>query len=152
MRLLGMSHPCRTRTHRGSRFSRNSQFSAQGCILEAGWFETSTQKLRVQSWTGDENFIKIYLFHLKLFNFFLRTNKQTHTLPSIYRQMNFNALFDTFHSTMFVKDKWNESGLSCWSKIPCGSPSICGLLSSTFIKTLWPANTATSSQNRPIGA
>jgi hypothetical protein len=43
-------------------------------------------------------------------------------------------------------------GLSCWSKIPCGSPTIGKILLSSSIKTLWPAHTATSSKDRQIGA
>ncbi len=42
-------------------------------------------------------------------------------------------------------------GLSCWSKIPFGSPTISKLLLPTSIKTSWPVRTATSSKYRQIG-
>ncbi len=38
----------------------------------------SWKKLLARSWTGPENFIKILSFHQKLFNFLIRTDRQTH--------------------------------------------------------------------------
>ncbi len=37
-------------------------------------------------------------------------------------------------------------------KIPCGLPTIIKMLSSTYIKTSWPACTPTFSNDRQIGA
>jgi hypothetical protein len=55
---------------------------------------------------------KILSFLQKLFNFLIRTDTQTHDLPSIYGQVKFfMPFFDTFHFTTFasltpfVKDK-----------------------------------------------
>ncbi len=42
-------------------------------------------------------------------------------------------------------------GLISWSKIPHRSQTISDILSSTFIKTLWPAYRSISSKNRWIG-
>ena len=71
-----MSHPSRTKTQGGDRFSRNRPFSAQGRNLWAGWSDSPAQKLLARSWTGPENFIKILSFHQKLFNFLIRTDRQ----------------------------------------------------------------------------
>jgi hypothetical protein len=73
-----MSHPSRTKTQGGDRFSRNRPFSAQGRNLWAGWSDSPAQKLLARSWTGPEIFIKILSFHQKLFNFLIRTDRQTH--------------------------------------------------------------------------
>ncbi len=51
---------------------------------------------------------------------------------------------------IFNKGIWR--GQSCWSKIPCGSPTIIETLSSTSIKTSWTGHTETSSRDRQIGA
>jgi hypothetical protein len=69
------------------KYSRNRLFSAQDCILEASWSETSAQKLFVQSWTGPENFIKTPFNPSKVFqllNMDRLTYRLTHTLLSIY--------------------------------------------------------------------
>ncbi len=42
--------------------------------------------------------------------------------------------------------------LSCSSKISHGLPTVSEIASSTFFKTLWPACTETSSNDRWIGA
>ncbi len=42
-------------------------------------------------------------------------------------------------------------GLNCWHIIPNGLPTISKLLSSTSIKTLWPASTASSSKIDRLG-
>jgi len=92
-----MSHPSRTKTQGGDRFSRNRPFSAQGRNLWAGWSDSPAQKLLVRSWTGPEIFIKILSFHQKLFNFLIRTDRhtdrqtdrQTHEPPSIYGRVKF---------------------------------------------------------------
>ena len=92
-----MSHPSRTKTQGGDRFSRNRPFSAQGRNLWAGWSDSPAQKLLARSWTGPENFIKILSFHQKLFNFLIRTDRhtdrhtdrQTHEPPSIYGRAKF---------------------------------------------------------------
>jgi hypothetical protein len=47
-------------------------------------------------------------------------------------------------------DNGIERALSCWPKIPCKSPKISAQLSSTSIKTSWPARTRTSSKDRWI--
>jgi hypothetical protein len=49
-------------------------------------------------------------------------------------------------------DKRIWRGMSCWSKITCGSPIISKILSSTSIKTLWQVCTLTSSKDVRIGA
>ena len=72
-----MSHPSRTKTQGGDRFSRNRPFSAQGRNLWAGWSDSPAQKLLARSWTGPEIFIKILSFHQKLFNFLIRTDRHT---------------------------------------------------------------------------
>jgi hypothetical protein len=74
-----MSHPSRTKTQGGDRFSRNRPFSAQGRNLWAGLSDSPAQKLLARSWTGPENFINILSFHQKLFNFLIRTDRQTQT-------------------------------------------------------------------------
>jgi hypothetical protein len=51
-----------------------------------------------------------------------------------------------------INNKCIERGLNCWSKIPCRSPTMSEILSSTAIQTLWPARIAMSSQERQIGA
>ena len=96
-----MSHPSRTKTQGGDRFSRNRPFSAQGRNLWAGWSDSPAQKLLARSWTGPEIFIKILSFHQKLFNFLIRTDTQTdrqtdrqtdtqtHEPPSIYGRAKF---------------------------------------------------------------
>ena len=92
-----MSHPSRTKTQGGDRFSRNRPFSAQGRNLWAGWSDSPAQKLLARSWTGPEIFIKILSFHQKLFNFLIRTDtqtdrqtdRQTHEPPSIYGRAKF---------------------------------------------------------------
>ena len=122
-----MSHPSRTKTQGGDRFSRNRLFSAQGRNLWAGWSDSPAQKLLARSWTGPEIFIKILSFHQKLFNFLIRTDRQTdrHTDTQTHRQTDtrtpihirageiFLCLFlipfhfTTFASlTPFVKDKF----------------------------------------------
>jgi hypothetical protein len=51
-----------------------------------------------------------------------------------------------------IINKCFERGLNCWSKIPCRSPTMSEILSSTSIQTLWPARITMSSQERQIGA
>ncbi len=48
--------------------------------------------------------------------------------------------------------KWIGRGLSSRSKISLGSPTISKILSSTSIKTSWPAHTVTPPKDRCIGA
>ncbi len=128
-----MSHPCRTKTKGGDRFSRNRPFSAQGCALEASWSDTPAKKLLVQSCSSPKNFIKILSFHHKLFNFFCRTDRQTDkSRPSIYGQAKFFLClflipftsilswrimwFNFFDLIWFLhKQEW----LECLSKIRC---------------------------------
>jgi hypothetical protein len=43
-------------------------------------------------------------------------------------------------------------GLSCWSKIPGGLPTISKILPATSIKTSWPTCTMTSSKVRQMSA
>jgi hypothetical protein len=74
-----MSHPSRTKTQGGDRFSRNRPFSAHSRNLWAGWSDSPAQKLLARSWTGPEIFIKILSFHQKLFNFLIRTDRHTDT-------------------------------------------------------------------------
>ncbi len=123
-----MLHLSRMKTQGGDRFSRNRPFLAQGRNLWADWSEFPAQKLLARSWTGPENFIKILSFHQKLFNFLIRTDRHTdtqtdrHTDTQTDRHMNphpytggrnfFMPVFDTFHFTTFVKDKYG--------KIQCG--------------------------------
>ncbi len=52
---------------------------------------------------------------------------------------------------MLIFNKWIEVGLSYWSQIPCGSPTISKILPSTTIKTLSPAHGVTSFKDRWIG-
>ncbi len=47
---------------------------------------------------------------------------------------------------------WIGRGPSYWSKIPCGSPTISEILSSTSIQTLWAGPTATSAKDRQVEA
>ena len=47
-------------------------------------------------------------------------------------------------------NKWIWGCLNYWSKIPCVSPTISEILSSTFIETLWPAHAETFSKDRQI--
>jgi hypothetical protein len=119
-----MSHPSRTKTQGGDRFSRNRPFTAQGRNLWAGWSDSSAQKLLARSWTGPENF-KILSFHQKLFNFLIRTDTQIHRHMNLHPYTggwNFlMPVFDTFHFTTFVKDYvncqyflWNGV-FYCWS-------------------------------------
>ena len=50
-----------------------------------------------------------------------------------------------------VFNKWIGRGKCSWLKIPCGLPSLSTALSASFIKTLWPGCTVTSSKDRQIG-
>ncbi len=45
-------------------------------------------------------------------------------------------------------NKWIGRGLNYWSKIPCVSPRISEILSSTFIETLWQEHTAATFSKR----
>ncbi len=45
---------------------------------------------------------------------------------------------------------WTVRGLSYWSKIPFGLSIISKVLSTTSIKTLWPAHTLNTSKDRWI--
>ncbi len=72
----GISHPSRTKTQGGDRFSRTGCFQPSH-TLEAGWSATPAQKLLVRSCTSPEKFIKILSFLQKLFTFLRRTEPDT---------------------------------------------------------------------------
>ena len=138
-----MSHPSRTKTQGGDRFSRNRPFSAQGRNLWAGWSDSPAQKLLARSWTGPEIFIKILSFHQKLFNFLIRTDTQTdrhtdrHTDTRTPIHIRAGEIFlclflipfhfTTFASlTPFVKDKLSRCAFFVEKCIPFTNSTLYG--------------------------
>ncbi len=73
-------------------------------------------------------------------------------LPPDRMDLKFNIIKYNKIKILVISSKRIERGLSCWSKIPHGSPTISKMLSSTSTKTLRIAHPVTSSVDRWIQA